>query len=138
MNVPKSKIEENAVHEIEGIARLHNALSPEIASNDKVMSYDGFIWLYSSSEQHSKKTFDDKIPVQVKGHIDDKEEFLNKRRITYVVEVDDLRVYSEKEGVVYFQVFMKSLNDCHGSWKTNGGHFCVLCIFQLQLQLRRW
>lgn len=108
MNIPNDKIEENAVHEIESIAHAHNALSPEISSHDKSMSYDGIIWLFNSSGQHSKKTFDDKIPVQVKGHIDDKEEFLNKRKITYAVEVDDLRVYSEKEGVVYFQVFMKS------------------------------
>ncbi|MBE5849871.1 MAG: DUF4365 domain-containing protein [Lachnospiraceae bacterium] len=108
MNIPNDKIEDMAVRAIEALADENTALVPRIAAHDKDLSYDGYIELYRIGKTHNKESYEDRIFVQVKGHIDDKEEYINKQRISYPVSVADLKVYSQKEGVVYFQVFITS------------------------------
>ena len=76
-------------------------------SDDKEMSWDGYINIYKGNNgDQSKKNFDDRIPVQIKGHIDEKQRYIKKDRITYAVELDDLRAYSTEKGVLYFQIFL--------------------------------
>lgn len=108
MNIPTSKIEDWAVRELQILADENNSIVPEIETHDKGMSYDGFLWLFKKNAPHNKDNYEDKIPVQLKGHIDDKEKYINKQRISFPVEVADLRVYSQKEGVLYFLVFVTS------------------------------
>ena len=55
-----------------------------------------------------KKNYDDKIPVQIKGHIDSADKYINKSKITYSVSKDDLNVYFNDRGVLYFQIFLST------------------------------
>ena len=108
MYIPTDKIEDWSVRELQKLADETTAIVPELETHDKGMSYDGWLWLFKKNSPHDKKSFEDKISVQIKGHIDDEGKFINKKRISYSVDVEDLRVYSQKEGVVYFQVFVTS------------------------------
>ena len=108
MNITNDKIEDWAVREIETLTDDNNAIVPDLKTHDKGMSYDGFLTLFKQNSPHDKANYEDTISVQIKGHIDDKEEYIDKQHITYQVDIADLRVYSQKEGVVYFQVFFTS------------------------------
>ena len=108
MNIPTDKIEDWAVREVQILADENNSIIPDLTTHDKGMSYDGFFWLFKKDAPHNKDNCEDRISAQLKGHIDDKQEYINKQRISYPVEIADLRVYSPKEGVIYFQVFETS------------------------------
>lgn len=45
---------------------------------DKELSWDGYIYTYHS-KTFGNSTFDDKIPIQVKGHWDDQKKEINKK-----------------------------------------------------------
>ena len=108
IKISTDKIEDWAIREIQALADDNNSIIPELSVHDKGMSFDGFLWLYKKDASHDKDNFEDRISIQIKGHIDDKQEYINKHYISYPVEVADLRIYSQKEGIVYFQVFMTS------------------------------
>ena len=67
------------------------------------MSWDGSILIFKDNKGSIDKTnFDDEVRVQIKGHIDDpaknksgKKEYLGRQRITYPVELIDLKIYSK-------------------------------------------
>ena len=101
-----TKIEKRALNVLEAIINKHSAMDHTFNSDDKEISWDGYILLYESSDgNQSKKDFDSRVPVQIKGHIDDKQRYINKDKITYAVALDDLRAYSTEKGVLYFHVF---------------------------------
>lgn len=116
MNVSNSKIENRALNALENIIDAHNTMSHQFNSLDKEMSWDGSILIFKDNKGSIDKTnFDDEVRVQIKGHIDDpaknksrKKEYLGRQRITYPVELIDLKIYSKSGGVIYFEIFMSS------------------------------
>ena len=102
-----TKIEKRALNTLESVIDEHPTMDYSFNSDDKEMSWDGYINIYKGNNgDQSKKNFDDRIPVQIKGHIDEKQRYIKKDRITYAVELDDLRAYSTEKGVLYFQIFL--------------------------------
>ena len=109
-----SKIEIRALNALENIIDAHNTMSHQFNSLDKEMSWDGSILIYKDNEGDiDKANFDDEVRVQIKGHIDDpaknnsgKRDYLGKTKITYPVELIDLKIYSKAGGVIYFEIFM--------------------------------
>lgn len=76
------------------------------------MTYDGSISGFTKSgREYRKKDWDFTVPIQVKGHVDKK----NERKGKYVskdVELTDLHIYYSEHGVLYFEVLMdESGND---------------------------
>lgn len=106
MEIPKTKIEKRAIVALESLIELHNAMDSSFNSMDKEMSMDGYIWLFNSNEKQDKKHYDDKVPVQIKGHIDNQNKYMDKKKITFPIDIDDLMVYFKGRGVLYFEVFM--------------------------------
>ena len=102
-----SKIEDRAIGALSNIIDDHATMRHKFNIMDKEMSWDGDIWLYQNvSTSCEKDMYDDKVPVQVKGHIDKEEKYINKQHITYEVDLADLRVYFRDRGVLFFEVFM--------------------------------
>ncbi len=114
MTVPSPKIENRALNVLENIIDAHNTMTYQFNSLDKEMSWDGSILIFKDNEGNIDKTnFDDEVRVQIKGHIDDpmrnrsgKREYLGRKRITYSVDLIDLKIYSKGGGVIYFEIFM--------------------------------
>ena len=107
-----SSIEQIANDAIKALANRHPLLDPAINDHDKYMTYDGSISGFTKSgHDYSKKDWDFTVPIQVKGHVDKK----NERRSNYVskdVELTDLHIYYSEHGVLYFEVLMdESGND---------------------------
>lgn len=102
-----TKIEQRALNALESIIDEHLTMSYQFNSQDKEMSWDGYIDIFKiNNGDQSKANFDDRVPVQIKGHIDEKQRYIKKNRINYEVSLDDLRVYSKEKGVLYFQIFL--------------------------------
>ena len=112
MNLPSStKTEQRAVNALENITDEHLTMGHQFNGNDKEMSWDGYIWLFKNNDgNQSKENLDARVPVQIKGHHDTKKRFYDKKRITYPVELDDLRAYAKEKGVLYFQIFVDGKN----------------------------
>lgn len=108
MQMPSStKTEHRALNALEQIIDKHLTMDHQFNATDKEMSWDGYIWLYKENNgEQSKPNFDSRVPVQIKGHYDSTHEYCNKNRISYSVDVDDLRVYASEKGVLYFQIFV--------------------------------
>lgn len=103
----KIQIEMRAIMFLEDILTRSQYIIPDIPKNDKTPSWDGNIFIYNQPGT-KKKDLIGKIDVQVKGHYN-KESFKNK--ITYPVEVSDLRNYLNDSGVIYFVIYMKNFDD---------------------------
>ena len=102
-----TKIEQRALNALESIIDKHLTMSYQFNSQDKEMSWDGYIDIFKiNNGNQSKQNFDDRVPVQIKGHIDDKQRYIIKDRINYSVSLEDLHVYSKEKGVMYFQIFL--------------------------------
>ena len=43
----------------------------------------------------------------MKGHVDKNRKYIDEQKITYFVDLDDLEVYFQDRGVLFFEVFMK-------------------------------
>lgn len=102
-----SKIEDRAIGALSNLIDDHQTMGHQFNSMDKEMSWDGYIWIFKNvNGSQNKDNYDDKVPVQIKGHIDEKEKYCNKKRITYPVALEDLEVYFRDRGVLYFEIFM--------------------------------
>ena len=108
MNVPSTeKTEARAINSLKRVIDDHLDMTYLFNDNDKEMSWDGHIWLFEpDGATHSKSDAIARIPVQIKGHNDSARKYINKKTITYSVDVDDLRLYATEKGVVYFQIFI--------------------------------
>lgn len=106
MEISKSKIEKRAIGALTNLIDEHNTMDSSFNSMDKEMSWDGYIWLFNGNEKQDKIHYDDKVPVQIKGHIDRQKKYMNKKLITYPVNIADLKVYFKDRGVIYFEIFM--------------------------------
>lgn len=103
----KTQIEMRAIMLLEDSLTRSQYIIPEIPKNDKTPSWDGNIFIYNQPGT-KKKDLIGKIDVQVKGHYN-KKSF--KDRITYPVNVFDLRNYLNDSGVIYFVIYMKNFDD---------------------------
>lgn len=108
MKIPSStKTEQRAVNALEALIDEHSTMAHQFNGNDKEMSWDGYIWLYKKNNgTQSKSNFDCRVPVQIKGHNDSQHKFMNKEKISYPVELDDLKAYATEKGVLYFLIFL--------------------------------
>ena len=100
------KIESRAISLLRNIIDKHPTMDHHFQEKDKDMCWDGFIRLYiSDNEGQNKKSYDDDVDVQVKGH--EVKKLNNRDKIKVQVNLNDLRVYFRKRGCLYFQVYMK-------------------------------
>ena len=84
-------IESMAVTAIKNLIAWNNYLTSFINDKDKEPSWDGNIYVYStSSNTHNKKDLVGRVPVQVKGHISCSD-FPDE--VSYSVDTSDLRNY---------------------------------------------
>lgn len=97
-----SNIETLAVSHINMIISRCPTLDSNILMKDKNPSWDGTIEVYSS-QNHSKSNLKGLVPVQVKGTTEKVKS--NQEKITYQVEVADLKNYQKNGGVVFFVVY---------------------------------
>lgn len=105
MVMASTKIERKAISAIQNIINEHPTMEHEINTNDKSISWDGYIILYKN-ENFSKENFEARVPIQVKGRIDRANKYLHRDEIQYHVKISDLKVYSTEKGVIYFIVFI--------------------------------
>ena len=105
MTVSSTKIENRGLNTLENIIDDHDTMEYSFNSCDKEMSWDGYIWIFKG-DSSNKKSYDDKVPVQIKGHIDRTNKYIYKKKITYKVYLEDLNVYFQDRGVLYFEIFM--------------------------------
>ena len=101
-----TKIEKKAISVLESIINEHPKMDHKFNTDDKEIAWDGYIILFKNCDQ-SKKNFDNRVPVQIKGHNDEKQRYIHKEKIRYKVYIDDLKAYATEKGVLYFQVFFK-------------------------------
>jgi hypothetical protein len=81
-------------------------LSPEIASGDRTPITDGHIDFYTS-EKHSKKTHEGRVPVQVKGRVTKAKIKASRDTQSFAVEREVLRFFRNHGGGLYFYVPMR-------------------------------
>ena len=104
-----TKIEDRAIGALKNIIDDDLTMMSKFNSMDKEMAWDGYIWIFKENNgDQSKKNLDDKVPVQIKGHIDEKEKYINKEIISFPVDLIDLDIYFDDRGVVYFSIFMSN------------------------------
>ena len=103
--IDKTKIEKRAIHFLETPIVECDYLDSSIHSMDKELSWDGYIYTFHG-KAFGNSTFDDKIPIQVKGHWDDQKKEINKKNIQYPVDLDVLENYYNDRGVLYFKIVM--------------------------------
>lgn len=105
--ISSNKIEHRAINALEAIIDEHSTMDHQISANDKEMSWDGCIWIYQKNNgDQSKHNGPSRVPVQIKGHLDPNNKYINAKRITYSVDLDDLMAYATEKGVIYFQIFI--------------------------------
>lgn len=101
-----TSIEKIANEAIKSLANRHPLLDPAINDTDKYMTYDGSISGFKKSgRDYCKADWDFTVPIQVKGHVDKKNE-RKKSYITKSVELADLHIYYSERGVLFFEVLM--------------------------------
>lgn len=81
-------------------------LEPYIEENDKMPSFDGDVFIYTSKLK-TKDTFIGKLPVQVKGT--KKRNFVNDI-ISFSVPIIDLNNYLRSGGIIFFVVYINEVN----------------------------
>lgn len=102
-----NKIEKRAIGALQNIINEDLTMDYQFNSMDKEMAWDGSIYIFKKNNgDQSKRNLDDKVPVQIKGHIDKDEKYLDKERISFAVDLIDLEIYHNDRGVVYFEIFM--------------------------------
>lgn len=101
-------IEGFAVDYLRDEIRLTEKLAPYISENDKEPSWDGTIYIYSNSN-FSKENIIGKVFIQVKGK-QEKNKNLKKTKISYPVEVIDLKNYLKIGGIIFFVVLIDEKN----------------------------
>lgn len=99
MAISSSSIEKRAVHEVESALLSCGTLAPDLKSNDKTLSWDGFVYVYTSEEQ-KKKNLIGRVPVQIKG----RNAQCGKPTTSYPFSVADLNNYCNDMGCILFLV----------------------------------
>lgn len=92
-----NKIETGAIICLESLLWECSHIDHSISRNDKGLSWDGFIYLYSNKNQ-KKENLVCKCEIQVKG-----KEKLGKSR-SYSVSIADLNNYKNNGGIIFFVI----------------------------------
>lgn len=101
----KKKVEAAARSAVEDCFQDCDRIHVDVATNDKTIAWDGYIYLYDDAKQ-KKDTLYGKIPVQVKGiSSSDK----HPEKVSYSIQRADLRAYKD-EGIAFFVVHINSSN----------------------------
>lgn len=104
-------IEKKAVTTIENVISSCDYLESQITSNDKGVSWDGFINVYKKKgDVHAKDDLFKSIRVQVKGH---KVSRVYEKSIRYSVQIADLKNYLTEGGTVFFVVYINKERNQH-------------------------
>lgn len=93
-----TKTEKKAINALENYLEDSDMIDSNIASNDKEMSWDGNLYVYSQ-EDMAKENYMCRIPVQVKGRTMDN----FKSDYSFPIETPDLKAYLT-EGTLYFVI----------------------------------
>lgn len=102
-----TKIEERAIGALRNLIDEHLTMAAQFNTMDKEMAWDGYIYIFKKNNgDQSKRNLDDKVPVQIKGHINKDENYMNRKGISFPVDLIDLEIYYNDRGVVYFEIFM--------------------------------
>lgn len=99
----KERIELSAKSKLEGLLSRLGYVTPELSSNDKTPSWDGFIRLYDNEDSSSSDELFRMIPVQLKGHY---QKPPYNQTISYNVNLVDLKNYYNHNGVIFFVVYI--------------------------------
>lgn len=103
-----SLIEKSAINYLIDEIIITKKLSPYISENDKEPSWDGNIYIYGETN-FSKENLLGRVPVQVKGK-QEKSKNLKKEKISYPVEIVDLKNYLNDGGVMFFVILIDEEN----------------------------
>ena len=103
-----SLIEKAAINYLTDELIVTKKLSPDISKNDKEPSWDGNIYIYRGTN-FSKENLLGRVPVQVKGK-QEKSKNLKKEKISYPVEIVDLKNYLSDGGVIFFVILINEEN----------------------------
>lgn len=99
-------IERKAVTKIEDVISSCDYLESQISTNDKGISWDGFIYVYKKrGDVHEKKDLYKSVRVQIKGQ---KKNVVKSKSIKYPVQIADLRNYLTEGGTVFFVVYINN------------------------------
>lgn len=97
----KKKVEAAARSAVEDCFQDCDRIHVDVATNDKTIAWDGFIYLYDDAKQ-KKDSLYGIIPVQVKGiSSSDK----HPEKVSYSIQRSDLRAYKD-EGIAFFVVYI--------------------------------
>lgn len=99
----QERIELTAKSKLEGQLSRLGYVTPEISSNDKTPSWDGFVRLYKNKDSSSSNELIRMIPVQLKGHY---QKPPYTETISYDVKTTDLNNYLNDKGVIFFVVYI--------------------------------
>lgn len=103
------KIGNIAVDRLSNFLQRSEHLDPKIQKHDKNLSWDGGIDYYIQSP-FSRENFKGHIPTQVKGHIVNAME-LEKEKITFSVEIGDVRNFVASRGVIFFVIYLTEIGN---------------------------
>lgn len=103
-----SLIEKSAINYLIDEIIITKKLSPYISENDKEPSWDENIYIYGETN-FSKENLLGRVPVQVKGK-QEKSKNLKKEKISYPVEIVDLKNYLNDGGVMFFVILIDEEN----------------------------
>ena len=99
-----TQIELLSASKVKGKIVSTDKLRPYISENDKTPVWDGTVLLYKKSNHlGANKYIFGRVEVQVKGELNDN---LSKQSISYSIGVDDLNVYMNSGGVIFFVVYI--------------------------------
>ena len=105
--VSTTKTEHRALNALETIIDDHDTMEHQFQGDDKEMAWDGFILLFKDNNGDSSlKNLESRVPVQIKGHNDPNNKYINRSKTDYSVRLSDLRAYATEKGVLYFQIFI--------------------------------
>ena len=99
-------IEKEAVLAVEKFILRCPKLESIIQSNDKTPIWDGDILIYNDEEEHKVENFLARVPVQVKGTTNTKDDF-------YRIEHQYIEAYQADRGCVFFMVQVDKDLDKH-------------------------
>ena len=97
------KIELASVSKLIDLLSRLDYINPEIPTNDKSPSWDGFVNLYKEKDSCSKKDLERRIPVQVKGHY---AKTPYQDSISFSADTSDLKNYLNECGVIFFVIYV--------------------------------
>ncbi|WP_273698068.1 hypothetical protein [Selenomonas noxia] len=103
------KIGNIAVDTLSNFLQRSEHLDPKIQKHDKNLSWDGGIDYYIQSP-FSRENFKGHVPTQVKGHIVNAME-LEKEKITFSVEIGDVRNFVASRGVIFFVIYLTEIGN---------------------------